>query len=78
MKKEENMKTLLRTFFAKVIVYFVACPEDLEIHKAISYKHHAPWAYKVPCWHENNKDSRNAYEKHKDNLHVLAFPWGGD
>ena len=72
------MKTLLRTLLAKVIVHFVACPDDPEIHKAISYKHHSPWAYKVPFWHENNKDLIEAYEKHKDNFHVLAFPWGGD
>ena len=52
-------------------------PTDIEVLKAIAFKKHSPYSHKIPFWNLNNQDLLEAYAKHRKNVYVLAFPWGG-
>jgi len=67
----------MKTLLAKIMVCFMKEPTDIEVLKAIAFKKHSPYSHKIPFWNLNNQDLLEAYAKHRKNVYVLAFPWGG-
>ena len=60
----------MKTLLAKIIVPFLSRPTDPEILDALYYKRHH--RTRDHLWYDCNQKAIKAYEKHKDNIFVLA------